>query len=119
MAMEIEATALFAALAHDTRLRCVTLLMHHDELCVCELTHALGASQPHISRSLGQLREIGLVADRREGIWVYYRINPAIPTWVRGVLGEAAKGLCGQGPFAEDEQALRAAPSRPAAARCA
>jgi ArsR family transcriptional regulator len=117
--MNIDPTALFAALAHDKRRRCVALLMQHDELCVCELTHALGASQPHISRSLGQLREIGLVVDRREGIWVYYRVNPEVPEWVRGVLSEAAKGVRPQAPFAEDERALCAMPNRPGAARCA
>jgi ArsR family transcriptional regulator len=46
--MKIEATKLFGALANDTRLRCLMLLLHQDELCVCELIHALGASQPHV-----------------------------------------------------------------------
>jgi len=117
--MNMDPTTLFAALAHDTRLRCVALLMQHEELCVCELTHALGASQPHISRSLGQLREIGLVIDHREGIWVYYRVNPEVPDWVHGVLGAATEGVRLQAPFAEDERALRAMPNRPGAARCA
>ncbi|MGB5736079.1 MAG: metalloregulator ArsR/SmtB family transcription factor, partial [Thiohalocapsa sp.] len=51
-------TEFFSALANDTRLRCLLLLSRHAELCVCELTHALGASQPHISRHLAQLREL-------------------------------------------------------------
>lgn len=52
------------------------LLLEHQELCVCEMTHAIGASQPHISRHLAHLRESRLVSDRHEGHWVYYRIRP-------------------------------------------
>ncbi len=117
--MNIEPNALFAALAHDTRLRCLILLIHHDELCVCELTHAIGAAQPHISRHLAQLRELGLVSDRREGLWIHYRINPALPEWVQGILRMTAEGVAQQAPFAIDEQTLSAMPNRPGAPRCA
>lgn len=113
------ATDVFSALSNGTRLRCLVLLSRHAELCVCELTHALGASQPHISRHLAQLRELAIVTDRREGLWVYYRINPALPSWSRGVLEEAASGTADSSPFAEDEAALTAMANRPGAARCA
>ena len=43
------------------------LPLHQPELCVCELTHALGLSQPHIFQHLVQLREAGLWSDRRGG----------------------------------------------------
>jgi ArsR family transcriptional regulator len=117
--MNIEADELFSALAHDTRLRCLMLLLHQDELCVCELTYATGAAQPHISRHLGQLREIGLVADRREGLWIYYRLNPALPEWVKAVLRATAEGVGHRTPFATDERTLSAMPNRPGALRCA
>jgi len=110
---------LFAALAHETRLRCLMLLVHHQELCVCELTQAIGAAQPHISHHLAQLRELGVIVDRREGLWVRYRINPSVPAWVRGVLRETSEGLGQQAPFADDERTLAAMPNRPGAARCA
>jgi ArsR family transcriptional regulator len=109
----------FSALANDTRLRCLALLSRHTELCVCELTHALGASQPHISRHLGQLRELGVVTDRREGLWVYYSVNPALPSWARIVLEETTSGTAESSPFAEDEAALTSMTNRPGAARCA
>lgn len=117
--MSIQANALFAALAHDTRLRCVMLLMKHDELCVCELTQAIGAAQPHISRHLAQLRELGLVDDRRQGLWIHYRIDPALPNWVRHVLRETVTGVAHQAPFADDEATLAAMPNRPGMPRCA
>jgi ArsR family transcriptional regulator len=53
---------------------------------VCELVCALDDSQPKISRHLAQLRGCGLLLDRRQGQWVYYRLNPDLPTWVRDVL---------------------------------
>ncbi|MCF7983957.1 MAG: metalloregulator ArsR/SmtB family transcription factor [Thiohalocapsa sp.] len=117
--MKIDPIHLFGALANDTRLRCLMLLSTHDELCVCELTHAIGVSQPHISRHLAQLRELGLVADRRNGIWVYYRIHPELPRWASNVLAETAAGTRGRAPFSDDEQTLQAMPNRPGAARCA
>ena len=116
--MQLEPTAFFGALAHETRLRCLVLLGGYDELCVCELTHAIGVSQPHISRHLAQLRELEIVTDRREGLWVYYRINPALPDWAQAVLTETGRANGQDSPFAEDALALREMPNRPGAARC-
>ncbi len=112
-------TSVFNALSHDTRLRCLLLLLEHEELCVCELTHAIGAAQPHVSRHLGQLREGGLVTDRREGHWIYYRISDEIPKWVLNVLRDTAEGVGSTVPFAGDLVKLRTMPNRAGAARCA
>lgn len=109
----------FAALANDTRLRCMTLLLRHEELCVCELTHALGASQPHISRHLAHLRASGMVVDRRAGLWVFYGINPELPAWAKTALQNTATGIACSHPFAEDEKALLSMPNRPGRACCA
>lgn len=72
---------LFKSLADETRARATLLIASLGELCVCELTCALGDSQPKISRHLAQLRSSGLLLDRRQGQWVYYRLNPALPDW--------------------------------------
>ncbi len=117
--MNISPESLFSALAHSTRLRCLLLLLEHQELCVCELTHAIGAAQPSISRHLAQLREAELVSDRREGLWIHYRIKPDLPKWVTNVLRQTAKGVSQTGPFADDLAALAAMPNRPGAPRCA
>lgn len=111
-------TEFFAALANDTRLRVVMLLLREGELCVCELTGAIGASQPHVSRHLAQLREMTLVADRRAGTWIYYRIHPNLPAWALGVLQQIADGLAGSPPFAEDAGRLATLANRPDAPRC-
>lgn len=117
--MTITAGRLFSSLDNDTRLRSLMLLLGHDELCVCELTHALGVAQPHISRHLALLRESGLVIDRREGLWVHYRINPHLPAWVPNILRDVYEGVSGQQPFRDDALVLDKMPNRPGAPRCA
>ena len=117
--MNVLADGFFSALANDTRLRCLMPLLQHDEFCVCELTHAIAAAQSHISRHLAQLRDLGLVSDRRAGLWIHYRIHPQLPEWVMAVLRATAGGVGYEGPFAMDEQTLSAMPNRPGAPRCA
>ncbi len=73
-------------LADLTRARIALLITREKELCVCELTCALDEIQPKISRHLALLRESGLLADRRQGQWVYYRLHPELPTWVTKAL---------------------------------
>ena len=117
--MNISPCTVFSALSHDTRLRCLLLLHAHPELCVCELTHAIGAAQPHMSRHLAQLRDAGLVLDRRQGLWIHYRVNPKLPGWAMQVLRDTARGLKDTTPYADDRSALQAMPNRPGAPRCA
>lgn len=70
---------LFRALADRTRLRLLNL-MGDDEICVCFLVEALKTNQPKISRHLAYLRRAGIVAARRQGKWMHYRIvNPSDP----------------------------------------
>jgi len=64
---------LFAALSDRTRLRLLNL-MGGREVCVCYFVGILGQSQPKISRHLAYLRRAGIVAARREGKWMHYRI---------------------------------------------
>ena len=64
---------LFAALADRTRLRLLNL-MNGNEVCVCYFVEILGQSQPKISRHLAYLRRAGIVAARREGKWMHYKI---------------------------------------------
>jgi ArsR family transcriptional regulator len=117
--MTLTAQSLFSALAHEIRLRSLLLLQAEGELCVCELTHALGLSQPMISRHLALLREAGLVTDRRAGVWIYYAINPALPEWAKAVFTASADGVQAQAPFNTDLQALHGMPNRPGAQCCA
>lgn len=64
---------LFAALSDRTRLRLLNL-MDGREVCVCYFVEILDQGQPKISRHLAYLRRAGVVAARREGKWMHYRI---------------------------------------------
>ncbi|MBP9733036.1 MAG: metalloregulator ArsR/SmtB family transcription factor [Candidatus Omnitrophica bacterium] len=64
----------FAALADETRLRILSLL-NEGELCVCDLIRVLNEPQSKISRHLAYLRKSGLVAGRKEGLWMHYRLS--------------------------------------------
>ncbi|KAF0866806.1 metalloregulator ArsR/SmtB family transcription factor [Pseudomonas sp. LD120] len=77
---------LFKALADETRTRIALLMTREGELCVCELTVALDLSQPKISRHLALLRGCGLLLDRRQGQWIYYRLHPELPNWISELL---------------------------------
>ena len=65
----------FKALSDETRLQIMTLLLEHDELCVCDFVGALGQTQSKVSRHLRYLHNSGLVQDRREGLWMHYRVS--------------------------------------------
>jgi ArsR family transcriptional regulator len=65
---------LFRALADPTRLRLLNL-MSEQEVCVCYFTAVIGAPQPKISRHLAYLRKAGIVAARRDGKWMHYRLT--------------------------------------------
>lgn len=62
------------ALAHPSRLMLVDLLQHR-ELCVNDLTEAVGADQSTVSKHLGILKEVGLVSHRKEGTMHLYRVT--------------------------------------------
>ncbi len=100
----------FKALADDTRLKSLLLIEREGELCVCELMAALGQSQPMISRHLARLRREGLVLDRRQGQWVFYRLHPDLPAWAKRVLTET--GHANSRYLEATEQALSAMGNR-------
>ena len=65
---------LFKALADATRLRILGLLLA-GEICVCDIHESLNIPQPKTSRHLAYLRRAGLVATRRERLWIHYRLG--------------------------------------------
>jgi ArsR family transcriptional regulator, arsenate/arsenite/antimonite-responsive transcriptional repressor len=65
----------FVALSDRTRLRLLNLI-GDDEVCVCFFVEVLEEGQPKISRHLAYLRRAGIVAARRDGKWMHYRIVP-------------------------------------------
>ena len=96
-----QASRWFHALSDETRLEIVERLMG-GERCVCELTDDLDAAQSRLSFHLKTLKDAGLVADRREGRWVYYtlqrntldEIEALIGTFKRGLRSPRKQGAC-------------------------
>ena len=84
-------TDFFKCLSDPTRLDILRLVMARENICVCELTEKLELSQPKISRHLALLRNLSILLDRRQGQWVYYRLNPALPEWALAVLNILAE----------------------------
>jgi ArsR family transcriptional regulator len=77
----------YQALGDGTRLRLLNL-MGDQELCVCYFVEILGQPQPKISRHLAYLRSAGMVAVRRQGTWMHYRIVVPEHAGAGRVLGE-------------------------------
>lgn len=90
-AIELDPIQFFKSLTDEIRLRCLMLIQYEGELCVCEMMEAMNDIQPKISRNLALLRKNGLLVDRRQGQWVYYRINPTLPSWAKSVLAETTE----------------------------
>jgi ArsR family transcriptional regulator, arsenate/arsenite/antimonite-responsive transcriptional repressor len=83
---------LFAALSDGTRLRLLNL-MDGREVCVCYFVEILAQGQPKISRHLAYLRRAGVVAARRDGKWMHYRIVVPSNTGAARILAETLTAL--------------------------
>ena len=83
---------LFKALADKTRLRILALL-GNNEVCVCHIHDSLGLPQPTVSRHLAYLRKSGLVATRRDGVWMHYQVSRSLSPVIQGVVSAAVDAL--------------------------
>lgn len=95
-----ERARIVKAMAHPSRLFIVDELAR-GERCVCELTALVGADISTVSKHLAVLKRVGIVADRKDGLMVYYRLKtPCIMKFfecVEGVQqanGRARKTAC-------------------------
>ena len=84
--------AVFKALADKTRLRILALL-GNNEVCVCHIHDALRLPQPTISRHLAYLRRAGLVATRRDGVWMHYRRASSLDPGAERIVNAAVDAL--------------------------
>jgi ArsR family transcriptional regulator len=71
--MRVEAR-FFKSLSDETRLKILWLLSGTEELCVCDVIDVLGITQSKASRHLRYLYHLGWVTDRRDGLWMNYRL---------------------------------------------
>jgi ArsR family transcriptional regulator len=65
----------FKSLADETRLKILWLLSGTEELCVCDVIDVLKITQSKASRHLRYLYHLGWVTDRRDRLWMNYRLT--------------------------------------------
>ena len=71
----------------------LALLLEQPELCVCHLEQALGITQSKASRHLRYLLNAGLLHDRREGVWMYYRLADDLAPDLQAVVASVSAML--------------------------
>ena len=96
---------LFKALADRTRLRLINLL-GDSEVCVCFLVEILKISQPKISRHLAYMRRAKIVAARREGKWMHYRLIEPPDEHAARIFRESRSSLAEHPEFQRDREKL-------------
>ncbi|MGD2154680.1 MAG: metalloregulator ArsR/SmtB family transcription factor [Gemmatimonadales bacterium] len=109
----------FKALSEDVRLQILALMFRHGELCVCEIERFLQVSQSKASRHLRYLLNAGLVEDRRDGLWVYYRAAEPKTEKERTLL-MAVRGMLADHPIPDvsaELEAMRAERCQPTSAK--
>jgi ArsR family transcriptional regulator len=104
---------LFKALADRTRLRILGLLLD-GEICVCHIHESLGVPQPRTSRHLAYLRRAGLVAARKDGLWVHYRLAEMPDPVIQALVDAAGHAIGHLDSGKRDRQRLAARVEIPA-----
>ncbi len=104
------------AMADETRLKMLALLLEQPELCVCHFEEILEITQSKASRHLRYLLNARLVDDRREGVWMHYRLADDMEPERRVIL-DAVRASLSAGSLDELRQKLAASPEAVAAAR--
>jgi DNA-binding transcriptional ArsR family regulator len=108
-------TRLHKALAHPVRVR-VLAMLREGELCVCQLNAVIGLAPSTMSAHLAELRHAGLVAERKAGRWVHYRIESE--TWMEDALDALWSALADDGQVGDDRALLAAITALPVATIC-
>lgn len=76
-------------LGDANRLRIIELLWDGEERCACKLLEELEISQPTLSHHMAALRDAGVVRARRDGRWMYYRIDHDVLDAIAALLGQS------------------------------
>ena|SRR5947207_10348971 len=99
---------LFRALADPTRLRLINLIAD-QEICVCYFTEVIDAPQPKISRHLAYLRRAGVVAAKRDGKWMHYRLTMPQNSHAASILKSTIAALKADKEMQRDRERLNRA----------
>lgn len=107
------------ALADENRVRILMALNGREELCVCQLIDMLKLAPSTVSKHLFILRNARLVNGRKEGRWMYYRLNTdGASSVVTGALKWVIHSVNEDPLIRQDDERLSEILSQPAALRC-
>ena len=84
------AIGVLKAMGHPVRLRILAML-RDGELCVCQMTALLDLATSTVSAHLADLRRAGLVTERKDGRWVFYRLTDEEPSVLASVWETVSK----------------------------
>ena len=93
----VQMERLFKACADQTRLRILNMLIGEGEICVRHFVEVLQTSQPKVSRHLAYLKRAGFITDRKDGLWVYYRLASPLAVQAERILA-CLESCCGETP---------------------
>lgn len=68
------------SISDKNRLRILSVLLVHKELCACQITEFLGVAGATASRHLGLMVNAGVLKNRKQGRWIYFRIHTEDPS---------------------------------------
>lgn len=77
----------FKALADESRVRILNLILRNKEMCISDLEQVLDFTQTKTSRHLAYLRGAGLVAPRKLDQWVYYSLKDEAADLINQIFG--------------------------------
>lgn len=83
------------SISDKNRLRILSALQVHHELCACQITEFLGVAGATASRHLGLMVNAGVLKSRKQGRWIYFGINTDNPSpaavlgWVKNRVGKS------------------------------
>ncbi|MCP5261236.1 MAG: helix-turn-helix transcriptional regulator [Rhodoferax sp.] len=100
---------LFSVLSTPIRLKIICAVCHQNEKSVSQLLAEIDTTQPNMSQHLNTLYRCGVLAKRREGTQIYYRLqSKRVATLCRAVCTQVAIELEGDMPIDPADRLLRA-----------
>lgn len=103
------------ALSDENRVRILMALYGRDELCVCQLIDMLQLAPSTVSKHLFILRNARLIQGRKDGRWMYYRLNTAesAPATVKDALNWVTRSVVDEPVIQKDNERLNGSTAAP------
>jgi len=83
----VSGTQVFKALADESRLRIINLMLFREELSITDLELILDFTQTKTARLMGILKTAGLVQSRRQDYWVFYKLKEESVELLQDLIG--------------------------------